>query len=398
MAATLRFVNIQIIIRQFDIVLPVGISFYTFQALSYTFDVYRGKVKVERNFLRYALFVSFFPQLVAGPIERSTNLLSQIETINFLKLWDYRRIIDGCKIMVYGYFLKMVVADRAAVYVNLVFGNYRAYNTSVLCLACIFFAVQIYCDFNSYSLIAIGSAKVLGFSLMENFDAPYFSRSVSEFWRRWHISLNTWFRDYLYIPLGGSRCSKWRQAINVMIVFLASGLWHGANWTFVIWGGLNGLYQVTGSFLRPIKEKAHLMLKTKTNSFSYKTLQTILTFVLVDIAWVFFRAESVGDAVEILGRIVSRWDPWVFTGSNVLQNLLPSGMKLIELEIALSCILIVFVVDVLRYRTQKNLHVLLEKECIWFRWGVYLVFLLMILVYGVYGADFQSIDFIYFQF
>ena len=223
--------------RSFNIVLPVGISFYTFQEISYTIDVYREKVDVEKNLIQYALFVSFFPQLVAGPIERSSNLLKQMNHVNNMKLFNYDRITDGLKTMLYGYFLKMVVADRIANYVNVVFNDYKRYNSTILIIACIFFAIQIYCDFNSYSLIAIGSAKILGFELMENFDAPYFSRSISEFWRRWHISLNTWFRDYLYIPLGGNRRSKIRHAFNILIVFVISGLWHGADWTYITWGG-----------------------------------------------------------------------------------------------------------------------------------------------------------------
>jgi len=229
--------NIQILNNQsFDIVLPVGISFYIFQALSYTMDVYRGEIVAEKNFLKYALFVSFFPQLVAGPIERSKNLLKQIHERHY---FDAQRVKDGLLLMIWGGFQKIVVADRVAIVVDTIFNNFPTYGGMYIVVGAVLFAVQIYCDFSGYSIIAIGSAKVMGFELMENFNAPYFSTSVSEFWRRWHISLSSWFRDYLYIPLGGNRKGKLRKYINLMIVFIVSGLWHGAEWSFIIWGALN---------------------------------------------------------------------------------------------------------------------------------------------------------------
>ena len=233
----LQRLGISVIEKPFDIILPVGISFYTFQALSYTMDVYRHGINAERNLLKYALFVSFFPQLVAGPIERSGNLLNQIKELPDKKIWNYEKISNGFVLMTWGYFQKMVIADRIAIMVDTVFSSYYMYGTFELIAAAMGFAIQIYCDFSGYSTIAIGAAQVMGFSLMENFQTPYFSRSIKEFWRRWHISLSTWFRDYLYIPLGGNRCSKTRNYINLMITFLVSGLWHGANWTYIFWGG-----------------------------------------------------------------------------------------------------------------------------------------------------------------
>lgn len=223
--------------KGFDIILPVGISFYTFQALGYIIDVYRGEIKAEKNILRYSLFVSFFPQLVAGPIERSKNLLRQIDNVENIGIWNYSRIKNGLILMLWGFFLKMVIADRAAILVDNVYDAYWMYGSIELILATVLFAIQIYCDFSSYSLIAIGAAKVMGFELMENFNTPYFSCSVKEFWSRWHISLSTWFRDYLYIPLGGNRCSKKKKYRNLMITFLVSGLWHGASWNYIFWGG-----------------------------------------------------------------------------------------------------------------------------------------------------------------
>jgi D-alanyl-lipoteichoic acid acyltransferase DltB (MBOAT superfamily) len=222
----------------FDIILPVGISFYTFQALSYTMDVYRGDIYCERNFLKYALFVSFFPQLVAGPIERSRNLLKQISVKHEFR-WD--KVREGLTQMLFGYFQKVVISDNISVLVDQVYNNYPNYGAVELILATIFFAFQIYCDFGGYSNIAIGAAKVMGFDLMENFNTPYMSLSVAEFWRRWHISLSTWFRDYLYIPLGGNRKGRLRKYVNIMVVFLASGLWHGASWHYVAWGAQRNL-------------------------------------------------------------------------------------------------------------------------------------------------------------
>lgn len=237
----------------FDIILPVGISFYTFQALSYTMDVYRGEIYAEKNILRYALFVSFFPQLVAGPIERSKNLLTQLSVPRKVNFNDF---VEGFLLILWGLFLKIVIADRTAVFVDKVYAEYNTYTGCFLIVATVLFAVQIYCDFYGYSTIAVGTAKMLGVQLMENFDAPYLSTSVAEFWRRWHISLTSWFKDYLYIPLGGSRKGKLRKYINKMIVFLVSGLWHGAQFSYVFWGGLNGFYQILGEVLMPIRKKS----------------------------------------------------------------------------------------------------------------------------------------------
>ena len=265
----LSALNIQLINKPFDVILPVGISFYTFQALSYTIDVYRGEIKSEKNIIKYALFVSFFPQLVAGPIERSNNLLIQIENLEKVKRFDYERITEGLTLMLFGYFQKMVIADRAAILVDTVFNGYYEYNSMALILAAIFFAIRIYCDFGSYSLIAIGTAKVMGINLMENFNTPYFARSVKEFWGRWHISLSTWFRDYLYIPLGGNRCSNIRKSFNILVTFLVSGLWHGANFTFIAWGAIHGIFHIIEEQLKPIKEKYLNKFKNKNKCLQF---------------------------------------------------------------------------------------------------------------------------------
>ncbi len=234
-----NIMHISLHMPAFDIILPVGISFYTFQALSYTMDVYRDEIKAEKSFFKYALFVSFFPQLVAGPIERSKNLLKQLEGN---KRFDFDVAKDGFMLMLWGLFLKIVVADRIGIFVDTVYGDFESFGGLYIVVASILFAIQIYCDFAGYSTIAMGAAQILGIKLMENFDAPYLSTSVADFWRRWHISLTTWFKDYLYIPLGGSRKGTLRKYINKIIVFLISGLWHGAGFSYIVWGGLNGLY------------------------------------------------------------------------------------------------------------------------------------------------------------
>lgn len=390
----LELLHFTIVEKPFDVLLPVGISFYTFQALSYTVDVYRGTVKPEKNFLRYALFVSFFPQLVAGPIERSGNLLTQIQELPKKKLWNYDRIAGGLILMLWGLFQKMVIADRIAVLVDTVFDNYQMHEWFGLSVGAVCFALQIYCDFASYSTIAIGAARVMNFQLMENFDTPYFARSIPEFWRRWHISLSTWFRDYLYIPMGGSRCSKWKRYRNLMVTFLVSGLWHGAAWTYVVWGGIHGLYQIIGYELKGVKTHLNEKLGTKTDCLSYKLGQVIITFVLTDFAWIFFRSNSLRDAFGYIRRIFTRLDFWsLFNGE--IYNL---GLERPELNVLLMALLLLLLVDLIRYFRKERLDEFLSKQNLWFRWGVLLLLIGAVAVFGVYGPEYDAKQFIYFQF
>jgi len=300
--------GLRIKLPDFKYLLPVGISFYTFQAVGYTVDVYRGDVKHEKHFGIYALFVSFFPQLVAGPIERAKNLLPQFKAV---KKFNHAQAVEGIKLMIWGFFMKLVVADRVAIYVNSVYGNSDQHTSVTLITATIFFAVQIYCDFAGYSNIAIGCAKIMGFDLMRNFRRPYFAQSCSEFWQRWHISLSTWFRDYVYIPLGGNRVSKKRNFANLLLTFVVSGLWHGANWTYIIWGALNGLYQIIFKILKfnPSKKSS------KQKSLFTYILNVLLTFILICFSWIFFRADSFSHASEIIIRIGSEFGP-LFKGDN----------------------------------------------------------------------------------
>lgn len=380
--------------KTFDVLFPVGISFYTFQALSYTMDVYRNEIPAEKNILRYALFVSFFPQLVAGPIERSKNLLSQVAHVEEIDLWDYERVTQGFILMLWGFFQKMVIADRVAILVDTVYDSYWMYGSIELIFATILFAVQIYCDFSSYSTIAIGAARVMGFRLMENFNTPYFARSVKEFWQRWHISLSTWFRDYLYIPLGGNRCFRIRRYFNLMVTFLVSGIWHGASWSFIVWGGIHGIYQIVGDILRPWKKKIIKRYEIKSESFSYKLGQTFITFILVDFAWIFFRMNSFKHSLQFIGRIFTQWNPWVLFD----QSLYNLGLSRQEVSIAIFALLILILIDLVRYLREKTLDKFLAGQCIWFRWGVLLFLLFYIMIFGIYGPAFEAKQFIYFQF
>lgn len=288
--------------KTLNIILPVGISFYTFQTLSYTIDVYRRKLEPTKDIVAFAAFVSFFPQLVAGPIERATNLLPQFYK---KRTFEYDKAVDGLRQMLWGLFKKMVIADNCAVYVNYVFENPQEYSGSTLFLGAVFFAFQIYCDFSGYSDIAIGSARLFGFRLMRNFAFPYFSRDIAEFWRRWHISLTTWFRDYVYIPLGGSRVSKSKIVRNTFIIFLVSGFWHGANWTFIVWGALHAFLFLPLILLDKNRKYTNTVAEDRFLPNFKEALQMLITFLLVLLGWIFFRAESISQAFEYIGGILN---------------------------------------------------------------------------------------------
>jgi len=301
LSALLNSIGYENQIPHLGILLPIGLSFHTFQAMSYTIEVYRGNQKAERNFGIYSLYVMFYPQLVAGPIERPQNLIHQFYEKHY---FEYARVVDGLKQMLWGLFMKLVIADRLAIYVNAVYNNPDQHGGKTLALATVFFAFQIYCDFAGYSNIAIGAARVMGFKLMTNFNRPYLSRSIDEFWKRWHISLSTWFKDYLYISLGGNRVSIPRWYLNLFIVFLISGLWHGANWTYIIWGAINGFYLVfaivTMKYRKQLGKLLFLDKMPRLNSI----IQIVITFVLACFAWIFFRANSLDDAYMITKKVL----------------------------------------------------------------------------------------------
>ena len=359
---------------RFDVLLPVGISFYTFQALGYMLDVYRGRIAAERSLWRYALFVSFFPQLVAGPIERSQNLLSQVNREN---RWNAQRALEGLLIMTLGFFEKLMIADRACLYVDAVYGNWYAASGVQIVLATIAFAFQIYGDFGGYSHIAIGAAKIMGFDLMDNFRQPYFAVSVRDFWRRWHISLSTWFRDYVYIPLGGSRVSGVRRAMNTMITFTISGLWHGAAMNYVVWGAMNGALQIVEGWFPARVHKSGLS----------RILRSIVTFIVIDITWLFFRVNALSTGIKMLRRVAfSFFAMPVSTGFSAWQSVM-----LITSIIALLAIDLIHERGGSIVRSAKRLHPILLG-------AVLMAVMYGILVFGMWGSVRSAQAFIYFQF
>jgi alginate O-acetyltransferase complex protein AlgI len=355
------------------VILPVGISFYTFQTLSYSIDVFRRKLKASRNIVNFFAYVSFFPQLVAGPIERATNLLPQFERE---RLFNYPLMVSGLRLILWGLFKKMVIADNLAIYVNDIFDNYAEYSGSVLALGTVYFAFQIYCDFSGYSDIAIGTARLLGFNLMINFKTPYFSRDIAEFWRRWHISLSTWFRDYLYIPLGGSRGTTQKVIRNIFIIFIVSGFWHGANWTFIIWGALNALYFIPLFILG--KNRNHLGETAEGQLFPdlHEFFKIIMTFGIVCFAWIFFRAENLYHAWNYILGIFS---PDFFSIPGIARG----GLVLVFLFVVLDW-----------FNRLEHTQMLLPKVPRIVRWSGYTAIVMLIYFKGNTGAQ----DFIYFQF
>jgi alginate O-acetyltransferase complex protein AlgI len=365
-----------------SILLPVGLSFHTFQAMSYTIEVYRGHQKAERHFGIYALYVMFYPQLVAGPIERPQNILHQFyERHSF----DYKNVTDGLKLMAWGLFKKVVIADRLASVVTHVYDNPTNFEGLSLIIATFFFAFQIYCDFSGYSDMAIGAAQVMGFKLMKNFDRPYLSKSISEFWKRWHISLSTWFRDYLYISLGGNRVSQSRLYFNLMVTFIISGLWHGANWTYVIWGGLNGLYLIIEFILTKPFTNVVNFLKINRLPFILNVFKGFVTFNLICLTWVFFRAKTVSDAFYIITHLFKD-----FTVKGVFSKL---AVAKFDLQIIVLSLVILIVVEWLQRGV--SLRNWLTVKPLYVRWSVYVFLGVAILLLGAYE---QNQQFIYFQF
>lgn len=382
-------VGLQFTDRRLDLLLPVGISFYTFQALGYTFDVHRGETKAERNLLRYALFVSFFPQLVAGPIERSNHLLRQVREVERMELWEYDRIRKGFLLMAWGYFQKLVIADRISILVDQVYNDYSNYGFLEIAVATVLFAFQIYCDFGGYSDIARDSAMVMGFELMKNFRQPYLAFSIHDFWRRWHISLTSWFTDYLYIPLGGNRKGLLRKYANIFIVFAVSGLWHGASWHFVAWGMLHAVYQIFGDMKFQIVRKIGNGAATEL-SFSQRLSRGFVTFGLVDAAWFLF-AVSQGGMHQAYGML--RQMSSVFHTTNILGM----GLSLTDFGALVFGLGVLGIVDIL-HEQGISVFQAVGRQTLWFRWGLYLGLIWATIMLGVYGAEYSTAEFIYFQF
>ncbi len=360
-----------------NIVLPVGISFYTFQTLSYSIDVYKKKLKPTKDIIAFFAFVSFFPQLVAGPIERASNLLPQFyKKRNF----DYDKAVDGLRQILWGLFKKIVIADNCAVYVNDVFANYSNYSGGTLILGAIFFAFQIYGDFSGYSDIAIGTARLFGFNLMQNFAFPYFSRDIAEFWRRWHISLSTWFRDYVYIPLGGSRGSTGMKIRNTFIIFIVSGFWHGANWTFIFWGIINAVYFLPLMLLNQNRKNTNTVAENSFLPNIKEFFQMGITFFLTVIAWIFFRAENIRIAFDYIRKIFSNF--FIDMGQPLLHPQSSTTLMIVLLVIA----------EWLQRKRTHALELSINNKTI--RWTIYLLISFIILIFG----NFNSTEFIYFAF
>lgn len=370
-----------------NIVLPVGISFYTFQALSYTIDVYQGKLKATHNLVAFFAYISFFPQLVAGPIERATRLLPQFQKP---RTFDYGKAVDGCRQMLWGFFKKMVVADNCGTVVTQIWSHYSDETGLTLFLGAILFTIQIYCDFSGYSDIAIGSARLFGFDLMKNFDFPHLSRSIPEFWRRWHISLTTWFRDYVYFPLGGSRCGRWKAVRNVLIVWGVSGLWHGANWTYVCWGLYHGLLLAVYNILGINTKYQHVVAYGRRLPSFRETLQMTSTFLLVALGLVVFRAATMSDAIGYLQGICR---PTLLSWTSTLEFFQGFALQLYFI------ILGILLLTISEWQNRTKEHVMqfssggFVAQHSWLRYGLYVVLLLMI-----FGMSVTKSEFIYFRF
>jgi alginate O-acetyltransferase complex protein AlgI len=402
-------------IKSLEIILPIGLSFHTFQSMSYTIDVYRGKFKAERHFGYLATYVMFFPQLVAGPIERPKNVLPQFHT---QQKFEYQRVTDGLKWMAWGMFKKVVIADRMALFVNPVYNSPTEHAGPALAFATLAFAIQIYCDFSGYSDIALGSAQILGIKLMKNFDHPYFSKSISEFWRRWHISLSTWFRDYVYIPLGGNRVARPRWVTNLFITFLVSGLWHGANWTFVIWGALHGLFVVAYGLMDKFRSKIPAFQINTHTPVSKLTgaLSTLVTFSIVTYLWIFFRANNISDALYIATNIFSGWTQYLARSMSILSN----GVRSIQANglfatvdaifnifsqltseprssifISTLAMLFLLIIEIMQYRDNLLQKINLQPTHV--RFTLYTLLIAITLIFGTAYTGSQQ-AFIYFQF
>lgn len=371
------FFGQEISARSLNVILPVGISFYTFQTLSYGLDVYKKRLEPTKDFIAFSAFVAFFPQLVAGPIERATNLLPQFYKA---RTFSYVKAIDGLRQVLWGLFKKVVIADNCAEYANMIFNNSADYSGSTLVLGALFFAIQIYGDFSGYSDIAIGTSRLFGFDLMRNFAFPYFSRDIAEFWRRWHISLSTWFRDYLYIPLGGSKGGTWMKVRNTFIIFLVSGFWHGANWTFIVWGALNAIYFLPLLLLKQNRANLGIVAEGKLFPGIRDFFAISLTFALTLFAWIFFRAASVGHAFSIIGEIFS-----------------PSIFHAIELpKVSYVVMLLVVVFIMIEWIGREGQYAIARLEVRWskpMRWALYYGIVIAIFLFAGKGQDF-----IYFQF
>lgn len=377
-----------------NLILPVGISFFTFRGIGYLIDTYNNPEGREHNYISLSLFVCFFPMLLEGPIEKAKYFLPQIREMNQRRLFSFETLFDGVTLMIFGYFVKMVIADRVAVFSDYIFDDFYNQGSVMLVLGALAYSIQIYTDFLAYTMIALGIAKIMGINLTDNFNTPYFSRSIKDFWGRWHISLSTWLKDYIYIPLGGSRRGKMRTYLNLMITFVISGIWHGSGMRYIIWGLLHGIYQVIGRLTGPSKQKITRKLNWKVESFGYKLLQTVVTFILVTISWILFRVQSVSDFFRFIKGIFTRPDFARVSEYGIYCE----GFEKRDFWFLVTGILILIIVSILRYKKNMRIEELLKMQPCIFRMIILLGFVALILLFGEYGLGTFTQPFVYIQF
>ncbi len=372
-----------------NLLMPMGISFYTLQVIAYCVDVYKGKVTAQKSFFKYLLFASFFPQILQGPIPRYGQLEGQLYEGH---AFDYRKVKFGFQLILWGLFLKMVIADRAAIFVNAVFPDYHLYEGTVLAVAAVLYSIQLYTDFLGCVCIAMGAAEVFGISLQTNFERPYLAVSVKDFWRRWHISLSSWLRDYVYIPLGGSRKGVFRKYVNLIVTFLVSGIWHGVGLQYILWGLMQGGYQIAGELLLPVRKKIRGLLKIDEGKTAYLLWQRVCTFFLITVSWVIFRSANLRAGLSMLKRIVTDITPWVLFDGTLYKF----GIDEKSFLALILCIVFVLVIELLQEK--GNIRERLEKQHMIVRWGIYLGGIMLVLVLGVYGPGYHAGQFLYGQF
>ena len=372
-----------------SLLVPMGVSFYTLQVIAYCVDVYQGKTEAQKNFFKYLLFVSFFPQILQGPIPRYNQLKGQLFEG---QAFDYRKFKFGFQLILWGLFLKMVIADRAAIFVNNVFPEYHLYEGTILAAAAVLYSIQLYTDFLGCVCIAMGAAEVYGIKLQTNFERPYLAVSVKDFWRRWHISLSSWLRDYVYIPLGGNRKGKLRRYVNLMLTFLVSGIWHGSGLQYIFWGLMQGGYQIAGEVLMPLRKKVRGFLKIQGTETFFVLWQRFCTFVLITISWVIFRSSSLRAGISMLKRIATDWTPWVLFDGSIYKF----GIEQKNFLAWILCVVLMAVIEGLQEK--GNVREDLEKQHLLVRWSIYLGAIAIIAVLGVYGPGYSATQFLYGQF
>lgn len=373
------------------LILPVGISFYSLQAVGYLIDIYKGKEAAEHNFFKVALYLAFFPKFVSGPLEKSSFFFAQLNNIHNKK-FQYERVKNGILLMMWGYLQKLLIADKLLIPVNEIYDNWQMYSGTMICIGTILFAVQLYADFGGYTCIALGIGEILGIELHNNFKQPYLADSVKDFWRRWHISLSGWLREYIYIPLGGNRKGRLCKCRNILLTFVVSGFWHGTSWRFIVWGMLHGIYQIMGKVCNPLRNKVYKILHINSNNKICAVWKKMCVFILVDIAWLFFRADGLKTALQMLYKCVED-----IQFANILKKLFFLGLKAEEVYIVLGAMAILVLVDILH---EKNIEIRkwLSNQNIALRWGCYLsvAFVLIIAMMGKIGGT--ATQFVYAQF